>query len=123
MTAQQVFEFTSPTARDSRPRARHNDPSTSKAAAARMAVRSPSLRQSIVDCLAMYGPASDDRICLRLNIDPRRWPSVKTARSALSKAQNPLVVATDRIEHGQRVWAHRDFRSYVEEVTTREGIL
>lgn len=105
------------------PRSRHDDPITSKAAAQRMTVRAPSLRQSIVDCLAMYGPGSDDRICLRLNVDPRRWPSVKTARSALSKGANPIVVPTDRIEHGQRVWAHRDFRSYVEDVTTRDGVL
>lgn len=103
------------------PRARSTDPSTSKAAAARMTVRAPSLRQSIVDALTLYGPMTDDGLCIRMNIDPRRWPSCKTARSALSKAPNPLVVPTDRIENGQRVWAHRDHRA-IESVSTGSAL-
>ncbi len=100
------------------PKARRSDPSTSQRAAGKVWAGWP---QRILDCLAEYGPASDDRICIRLNADPRIWPTIKTARSRVTHAEDPakrLIVATDREEQGQTVWAHRDYRGWVENVET-----
>ncbi len=105
------------------PRTRRSDPATSRRAANEVWRGWPQL---IIDCLAQYGPATDDRICVRLNVDPRRWPSVKSARSRVTLATDPakrLIVATGEIENGQQVWAHRDFRSWVEPVEIAGGVL
>lgn len=102
------------------PRARSNDPQTSKAAAARVWSGWAAL---VVEALAMYGPACDDTICIRLNVDVRSWPSVKTARSRVTHASDParrLIVDTGQVNESndQTIWAHRDFRSLVEDVST-----
>jgi hypothetical protein len=105
------------------PRARRSDPQTSRDAAQRVWNGWPAL---IIECLAMYGPASDDRICIRLNVEPRKWPSVKTARSRVTHAEDPnkrLIVDAGYSENGQTVWRHRDFVHEVETVEVRNEVV
>lgn len=80
---------------------RHDDPETSRAAARRVSSVAKSLEAQILDALAMRS-LTDDSLCLALNIDPRRWPSCKTARSRLKK--KGLVVSTGNIRNGQTIW-------------------
>ena len=62
------------------PRARRTDPSTSTQAA--QAQRSQGVEADILTVVAFYGPATDDEIAARI---PRHAPTVKTARSRLTK--------------------------------------
>lgn len=105
------------------PRARRTDPATSHRAAAKVWSGWPEL---IIECLAVWGPASDDRICIRLNVDVRRWPTIKSARSRVTRAKNPahrFIVATDDKENGQTIWRHKDYRAPAESVEIRNGAL
>jgi len=83
------------------PRSRHTDPDTSRQAALRVASVAKSLEAQILDALA-FRNLTDDAICLSLNIDARRWPSAKTARSRL-KGRGLVVWSGDR-RNGQQVW-------------------
>ena len=114
--------MTQPTLFDE-PKSRHSDPPTSKAAASRVAPMRPSIRKEILEALAIWGPATDDQLCVRLNIDPRRWPTVKTARSALTHCEAGWVVSTGVVKNGQTIWRHRDYPSYVEAVEVAGGVL
>lgn len=82
------------------PKSRRSDPETSKRAAQRVAVIQGSLRARILE--ALVRPLSDDELCGQLGIETRRWPSVKTARSALYTLGH--LVWTGEVRNGQRVW-------------------
>lgn len=104
---------------DAPPLARHNDPSTSRAAARRMRVVAPNLHQRILDLLSFHpNGLTKDEVCEALGIDPRRWPSVASALSQLKKAGQ--VRWTDEIRNSQNVWA---LRSTVENATPRSEFL
>lgn len=68
------------------PRARHSDPETSHAAAAAVARTASALEAEILAAFAVAGARglTDDELCSRLPV--RYWPTVKSARSRLSKA-------------------------------------
>lgn len=84
-------------------RARRSDPETSHAAASR--VRAGSVRAQVLDALrAVPAGLTDDEICGRLEVLPRRWPTVKTARSALTHCDPPVVAWSGAVRAGQRVW-------------------
>lgn len=98
------------------PRARASDPHTSRAAAGKVW---SGLADLVVESLAFHGPATDDELCERLNVIPRRWPSIKTARSRVTHAEDPakrLIVDTGCVRDGMTVWAHRDHVGWIENV-------
>lgn len=84
-------------------RARRSDPETSRAAA--RTVRAHSVRAAIVDAMR-HAPdgLTDDELCATLGVDLRRWPTVKTARSALTHGTPAALAWTGTTRHGQRVW-------------------
>lgn len=82
------------------PATRTTDPQTSRDAAARVAPFRSSLRSRILD--ALVRPMTDDELCAALGEPVRRWPSVKTARSALYGLHK--VRWTGRERNGQREW-------------------
>lgn len=101
------------------PKSRHRDPQTSKAAAGKVW---GGWADQIVENYALQGPATDDQLCLRMNVSPRRWPTIKTARSRVTHAEDPnkrLIVSTGLVEDGQTVWCHRDYRG-VENVPVKD---
>lgn len=104
------------------PLARTTDPETSHRAAQRV---QRGWANKVIECLAMYGPASDDRICIRLNVDVRAWPSVKTARSRVTHHRDPskrLIVDTGEEENGQKIWRHRDYRYPPQDVDVGDAL-
>lgn len=92
-----------PTLFDQEPtgRARQADPTTSRDAARR--VRAGSVRALVIDGLRA-GPATDDELCVRLGLPARRWPTVKTARSALTHQTPATVRWAGMVRDRQQVW-------------------
>lgn len=88
------------------PRARHNDPQTSKAAARRMREATPNLHHQILDVLGRYSALTKDEVGVALAIDPRRWPSVASALSQLKRSG--MLVWTGETRAGQNLWRLRD---------------
>lgn len=83
------------------PRAHHDDPATSKAAARRMKEAAPALEAQILDVLGRYRQLTKDECGIALAIDPRRWPSIS---SALTRLKNSGQVEwTGEIRGGQNV--------------------
>lgn len=96
------------------PAARHSDPTTSHEAAARVAPFRSTLRSRILE--ALVEPRTDDELCMKLGIDVRKWPSCKTARSALYG--QGLVVWTGEERNHQRVW-----QVYADTVDVKDGLV
>ncbi len=84
------------------PLTRITDPATSHHAAARVASARPSLRRDILRVFRTCFALTDDELCRALDVEVRKWPSVKTARSAMKKAG--LLEASGVERGGQMVW-------------------
>lgn len=95
------------------PKTRAADPQTSRDAAARAAHGRRSWRAQIVE--ALVHPMTDNELCVWLNVDPVRWPSIKTARSALFGEGKVRFTGVER--DGQKVWQTREAL-----VRAREGV-
>lgn len=94
------------------PRARRTDPSTSHAAAKRMAPSAGALETQILDLLGRYRSLTKDEIGISLAIDPRRWPSIA---SCLSRLKNAGKLEWDgTIRGNQHLW-----RLAVQDVNTQ----
>ncbi len=88
------------------PATRVTDPATSRIAAQRAAHGRPSLRKGIVAAFRKHYSLTDDELCQVLELPVRRWPSCKTARSAL---KNAGVLEDSGIRRdGQIVWQFVD---------------
>lgn len=70
------------------PRARHNDPSTSHRAAARVTAGAPNRHKAILDLLGQRPQLAltKNEICERLRIDPIYWPTIASALSQLKNS-------------------------------------
>lgn len=86
--------------------ARSNDPQTAHQAAQHVRRKKNALEPIILRAYAEHGPMSDDELCRHVPAWP---PSVKTARSRLSRRFGLLVDSGDRVpsDRGreQIVWA------------------
>lgn len=97
------------------PRARHNDPATSKAAARRVASVSPGLEAQVCDLLGRYSSLTKDEVCRLLEIDARQWPTIASLLSRMKKAGK--IEWTGQVFEGQNLWRLR-----VDDVNTGERL-
>ncbi len=91
------------------PAVRATDPATSRIAAQRAAHARPSLRKGIMAAFRKHYSLTDDELCQVLKLPVRRWPSCKTARSALKNAG--LLEDSGRRRDGQIVWQFVDVQT------------
>jgi hypothetical protein len=94
--------------------ARRRDPASSKCAARR---QTDSWRSRVIQAYIEWGPMCDDLLCERLGVDPRKWPSVKTARSQVTEGTlfdaPKVLVPTNEYDAktGQMIWRHKEWRA------------
>lgn len=86
--------------------ARKNATVTELTGARKASMREGSRRARIMELLD-FAPMTDDELCLRLEANPRWWPSVKSARSRCVHVHHE-VVGTGRERAGQEVWRRVD---------------
>ncbi len=84
------------------PRYRADNSSTSVAAARRVAASAGETQFLILGAFEAHGPLTDNELCRALDVDPLRWPTIKTARSRCKNAG--WLIPTGEVRDGQQVW-------------------